>query len=109
VYSKSFSSTNGDRLTVFLLSTDLAFQLIGRFLRVGHTQFRFHFLEDYVIDTQSDRLSTLLKYTTYAVSGVNYFVLFNFRRILTEDETRFFMRQLVSAVDHMHRTGIVHR
>ncbi|XP_064627795.1 5'-AMP-activated protein kinase catalytic subunit alpha-1-like [Lineus longissimus] len=31
------------------------------------------------------------------------------RRILTEDETRFFMRQLVSAVDHMHRTGIVHR
>jgi Neu-associated kinase len=28
---------------------------------------------------------------------------------LEEPETRKFMRQIVSAVDHLHRAGIIHR
>ena len=28
---------------------------------------------------------------------------------LDENETRKFMRQIVSAVDHLHRAGIIHR
>lgn len=28
---------------------------------------------------------------------------------LDESETRKFMRQIVSAVDHMHKAGIIHR
>ena len=28
---------------------------------------------------------------------------------LGEEETRKYMRQMVSAVDHMHRAGIIHR
>jgi Neu-associated kinase len=30
-------------------------------------------------------------------------------RQLSEEETRKYMRQMVSAVDHMHRAGIIHR
>ena len=30
-------------------------------------------------------------------------------RQLSEEETRRYMRQMVSAVDHMHRAGIIHR
>lgn len=28
---------------------------------------------------------------------------------LCEEETRKFMRQIISAVDHLHRAGIIHR
>ena len=28
---------------------------------------------------------------------------------LDENETRKFMRQIVSAIDHLHRAGIIHR
>ena len=28
---------------------------------------------------------------------------------LDENETRKFMRQIVSAVDHLHKAGIIHR
>lgn len=28
---------------------------------------------------------------------------------LTETETRKYMRQMVSAVDHLHKAGIIHR
>lgn len=28
---------------------------------------------------------------------------------LTEAETRRYMRQMVSAVDHLHKAGIIHR
>ena len=31
------------------------------------------------------------------------------KRQLSEEETRKYMRQMVSAVDHMHRAGIIHR
>ena len=31
------------------------------------------------------------------------------KRRLDEDETRKFMQQIVSAVDHLHRAGIIHR
>ena len=31
------------------------------------------------------------------------------KHILDEDETRKFMQQIVSAVDHLHRAGIIHR
>ena len=35
--------------------------------------------------------------------------LINARGRLSERETRHFMRQLLAAVDHMHRAGILHR
>ena len=35
--------------------------------------------------------------------------LINARGRLSEHETRHFMRQLLAAVDHMHRAGILHR
>lgn len=31
------------------------------------------------------------------------------RKCLEEEEARRFMRQIVSAVDHLHQSGIVHR
>jgi Neu-associated kinase len=35
--------------------------------------------------------------------------LFLFRKQLDENETRKYIRQIVSAVDHMHRGHVIHR
>ncbi|CAH1798334.1 unnamed protein product [Owenia fusiformis] len=46
---------------------------------------------------------------TEYVEGESLHDFMNNRKHLREDETRLFMRQVISAVDHMHRTGVVHR
>ena len=52
--------------------------------------------------------TTVHKYHSQSIGGELMKYIYKCGK-LTEDETRKYIRQLVSAVDHLHKAGLIHR
>ena len=62
-----------------------------------------------IIPFVTDTVCRCLLFELVSISGGELMNYIYKKQRLDEDETHKFMQQIVSAVDHLHKAGIIHR